>query len=154
MKIPAGRARDFPARHGMIFRGDRMKIPLDQITVKKRVRMQLGDLQPLMDSLNARGLMNPVTVNADYELVAGHRRLESARRLGWDMIEVRVVEARDELGMLELELEENLHRLDFTALELSQALARLEKLRNPGFLRRIWLAFVRWYKAAVSRLRA
>jgi ParB family chromosome partitioning protein len=116
--------------------------------------MQLGDLQPLMDSLDARGLMNPITVNRDYELIAGHRRLESARRLGWDMIEVRVLDAHDELGMLELELEENLHRLDFTDLELSQARARIEKLRNPGMLRRMWLALVRLYKAAVSRLKA
>ena len=131
-----------------------MKIPIEQITVKKRVRMQLGDLQSLMESLDTRGLMNPVTVNRAYELIAGHRRLESARRLGWDMIEVRVVEARDELGMLELELEENLHRLDFTALELAQARARIEKLRHPGLLRRIWLALVRLYKAAVTMLRS
>jgi ParB family chromosome partitioning protein len=131
-----------------------MKIALDQITIKKRVRMQLGDLQSLMDSLDARGLMNPVTVNSDYELIAGHRRLESARRLGWEMIEVQVVEAPDELGMLELELEENLHRLDFTDLELSQARARIEKLRNPGFLKRIWLALARLYKVIVSSLRS
>ena len=131
-----------------------MQIPIEQITVKKRVRMQLGELQSLMDSLETRGLMNPVTVNGNYELIAGHRRLESARRLGWDMIEVRVVEAPDELGMLELELEENLHRLDFTVLELSQARARIEKLRHPGFFRRIWLAFVRLCKAAVASLRS
>jgi ParB family chromosome partitioning protein len=131
-----------------------MKIALDQITIKKRVRMQLGELQSLMDSLDARGLMNSVTVNSDYELIAGHRRLESARRLGWEMIEVQVVEAPDELGMLELELEENLHRLDFTDLELSQARARIEKLRNPGFLKRIWLALARLYKVIVSSLRS
>jgi ParB family chromosome partitioning protein len=131
-----------------------MKIPLGQISVKKRVRMQLGDLQSLMDSLDTRGLMNPVTVNSDYGLIAGHRRLESARRLGWEMIEVRVLDAQDELGMLELELEENLHRLDFTDLELSQARARIEKLRTPGFLRCIWLALVRLYKAAISSLRS
>jgi len=114
--------------------------------------MQLGDLQSLMDSLDARGLMNPVTVNSDYELIAGHRRLESARRLGWEMIDVQVVEAPDELGMLELELEENLHRLDFTDLELSQARERIEKLRSPGFLRRMWLAFMQLCKSAIARL--
>ncbi len=131
-----------------------MEISLARISIQKRVRMQLGDLQSLMDSLDARGLMNPITVNSDYELIAGHRRLESARRLGWDMIEVRVVDAPDELGMLELELEENLHRLDFTDLELAQARARIEKLRNPGFLRRIWLELVRLCKAAFSSLRS
>jgi len=131
-----------------------MKIPLDRIKVKKRVRVQLGDLQPLMDSLDARGLIHPLTVNSDYELIAGHRRLESARRLGWDMIEVRIVDARDELGMLELELEENLHRLDFTVLELARARERLEKLRNPGLFRRVWMALVRLYKAVAARLRS
>lgn len=130
-----------------------MKIPVDLITIKKRTRAQLGDLRPLMDSLEARGLIHPLTVNARYELVAGHRRLESARRLGWDMIEVRIVDAGDELAMLELELEENLHRLDFTESELSLARARLEKLRNPGVLRRLWLWVVRLCRAAASRLR-
>jgi len=56
--------------------------------------------------------------------------------------------------MLELELEENLHRLDFTDLELSQARVRIEKLRNPGFVRRIWLAFVRLCKTVISSLRS
>jgi len=131
-----------------------MEIAIDRIRVKKRVRTRLGDLQALMESLDARGLMHPLTVNRDYELIAGHRRLESARRLGWDTIEVRVVDASDELGMLELELEENLHRLDFTALELATARERLEKLRNPGLFRRIWQALVRFYKAVAARLRS
>jgi len=115
-----------------------MLLQLCDIKIKKRIRKDLGDLQPLMESLRSHGLMNPVVVNSRLELIAGHRRLESARRLGWEQIEATVMEKTGELPMLELEIEENVQRRDFSDEELSEALKRLEKLRHPGFFRRIW----------------
>jgi ParB family chromosome partitioning protein len=113
-------------------------LPLCDIKIKKRIRKDLGDLQPLMKSLRDYGLMNPVVVNRRFELIAGYRRLESARRLGWETIEATVLEMSDKLPMLELEIEENVQRRDFSREELAEALKRLEKLRNPGFFKRIW----------------
>lgn len=117
-----------------------MLIPIDRIKTRSRIRKDLGDLGPLMESLDAYGLMNPIVVNTRDELIAGQRRLESARRLGWTSIEVHVVDRATALEMLELELEENLHRLDFTDEELADARHRLEKLRNPGFFKKLLLA--------------
>jgi ParB family chromosome partitioning protein len=115
-----------------------MLLQLGDIKIKKRIRKNLGDLQPLMKSLRDHGLMNPVVVSRRLELIAGYRRLESARRLGWEHIEATVMEMSGELPMLELEIEENVQRRDFSREELAEALKRLEKLRNPGFFRRIW----------------
>lgn len=120
-----------------------MLLKIEDIKVKKRIRRDLGDLGPLMDSLRDHGLMNPVAVNRRHELIAGRRRLESARRLGWEYIEATVMEPAGELGMLELEVEENVLRRDFTAEELARASRELEKLRNPGFFRRLWLRIAR-----------
>jgi ParB family transcriptional regulator, chromosome partitioning protein len=111
------------------------------IIIKPRIRKDLGDVGALMESLRKFGLLNPVVINSKGELIAGHRRLESARRLGWQYIEVMVLEKEGEIEKLELEIEENIQRKSLTPDELTDAYERLEKLRNPGLVKRIldWL---------------
>ena len=123
-----------------------MLLQLCDIKIKKRIRKELGDLEPLMKSMREYGLMNPVVVNSRLELIAGHRRLESARRLGWEHIEATMMAISDELPMLELEIEENVQRRDFSDAELAAAIRLLEKLRNPGFFRRLWGLIQRIFK--------
>jgi ParB family chromosome partitioning protein len=84
-----------------------MEMRIDQIRIKKRVRKNLGDLESLKKSLQQYGLMNPIMVNGKNELIAGHRRLEAAKLLGWEFIEAMVMDKAGELVMLELEIEEN-----------------------------------------------
>ncbi len=117
-----------------------MQIPIEDIAVKKRVRVDLGDIEALAESLRRYGQISPILVDKKNRLIAGHRRLEAARRLGWRTIGVTVVEAHEELLRLELEVEENLQRRDFSADEKRSAFERLRKLRNPGILRRMWHA--------------
>ena len=98
-----------------------MQIPLDEIIVKQRVRIDPGDLEPLMTSMEQHGLMHPVTVNREKVLVAGYRRLEAARRLGWSTIRVHMIDGRDAVSLLEMEIDENRVRKDFTVQELDEA---------------------------------
>ena len=123
-----------------------MQIPIEDIIVKRRIRKELGDIDPLAESLRRYGLMNPILVNKKNVLLAGRRRLEAARVLGWRTINAVVVEARDELSKLELEMEENLQRRDFTPEETAAGFKRLRKLRNPGFFRRIWMAVADFFR--------
>ena len=58
-----------------------MLVNIEDITVKKRVRKDLGDLEPLKDSLRRYGLLNPITLNAKKELIAGERRLQAAKAI-------------------------------------------------------------------------
>ena len=118
-----------------------MLIDIDQIKIKNRVRKDLSDLDNLKDSLKRYGLLNPITVTADYNLIAGHRRLEAAKQLGWTTINAIVVPVDDEVTKLEMELEENNQRKEFTDDELLEGYKRLEKLRNPGFFYKIYLFF-------------
>lgn len=123
-----------------------MQVPIDEIKIKKRVRKDLGDLEDLKFSLNRYGLLNPITINANYELVAGHRRLEAAKALGWTEIEAIMINTRDKLTLLEIELEENNQRKAFTDSELLAGLETLKKLRNPSFFARIKMKFSEFFQ--------
>ena len=97
------------------------------------------------------GLMNPITINSNNELIAGHRRLEAAKELGWNSISAVVIDPKNEILELEMELEENIQRSPFTKDELIEGYERLEKLRHPGFFRRIWNFIVNFFKRLFSK---
>ena len=118
-----------------------MQIPIDSITVPERVRKDLGDLQPLMDSLKRVGQLHPIRLTPTYELISGHRRLTAAGNLGWKTIDAEIVAGLDETRRLEMELEENNQRKEFTDSELLAGYKRLERLRNPGIFLRLFLFF-------------
>ena len=118
-----------------------MLIAIKDIKIKKRVRRDLGDLENLKDSLRTYGLLNPITLNSRYELIAGERRLTAAMQLGWTNIQANIIDNLTEVEQLEMEIEENNQRKEFTDQELLQGYMRLERLRNPGFFYRIYLFF-------------
>ena len=117
-----------------------MQLRTDEIKVKKRIRKDLGDLTQLMESIKAHGLMNPVVVNERKELIAGERRLESVKRLGWPTIEVHVIHAPSEVEKVQMEIDENLYRRALTTSELSEGFSKIDRIRNPGFFRRLIIA--------------
>jgi ParB family transcriptional regulator, chromosome partitioning protein len=128
-----------------------LQIRVEDVIIKKRIRRDLGDLRPLMKSMQSYGLLNPIILNRQNELIAGHRRLESAKMLGWRTIQSIMVDKESELEKLELELEENLHRRNLSADELSDGYGRLEKLKNPGFFARLWEAVKRFFRRLFRR---
>jgi ParB family chromosome partitioning protein len=114
-----------------------MKIPIEDIVIKERVRQDMGDLAPLMESMQKHGQLNSITITRDNELIAGHRRLLSAQELGWAYIDAMIVERDSEAEKLQLELEENVHRKDFSPEELLAGYRRLDKLLKPRLTRRL-----------------
>jgi ParB family transcriptional regulator, chromosome partitioning protein len=133
-------------------------VGIEKIVIRKRVRKNLGDLSSLMESLKRHGLLNPVVINSRNELVAGHRRTEAARRLGWQTIEVRVVDSDDEADLVEMEINENTQRKNLTTDELAEAYLRLDRMRHPSFFVRLWRAirslFSRLFRRRGGRRRA
>lgn len=121
-----------------------MQVMISTIRVPDRVRKDLGNLEPLMKSLQHCGQLNPITVTRDLELIAGHRRLSAAQRLGWKMIDAIVVDGLTDERRLEMELEENLYRKDFTPDELLEGVKRLDALRHPPLGKRIGRALRGW----------
>lgn len=119
-----------------------MEIQISKIKIKKRVRKEIGNLKPLMESLERNGLLNPIIINEKNELLSGYRRLMAAKRLGWNTIEVKVIKtSNDNLKKLEIELDENLLRKDFTPEEINEGLSlkkELLKLKNMSPFQRFF----------------
>ena len=115
-----------------------MLIASDSIIVKNRIRRDVGDIKGLMESLKKHGQLTPIIVTRNNELIAGFRRLQAAKRLGWKSIEAVILDRPSQQKKLEIEIEENVQRQDLSAEELDKGLLRLQKLKQPGLLARIW----------------
>jgi len=123
-----------------------MQIPIKEIKVKKRIRRELGDIDALSESLKRYGQISPILINRKNILIAGERRLEAAKSLGWRTINATITEKSSELSRLELEVEENIQRRNFTMEEMAEATRKLYSLQNPGIFRRILNAIIRFFK--------
>ncbi|MFC1504646.1 ParB N-terminal domain-containing protein [Spirochaetota bacterium] len=126
-----------------------MKIPVDKIIVKKRIRADLGSVENLKKSIKKYGLLNPIIINKNNVLVAGERRYRAVQALKWREVEVRVVEKKDTYSNLNMEIEENLHRKNLTYDELERAIRKrkfLKETQDTPILRRLWNIFVEFVK--------
>jgi ParB family chromosome partitioning protein len=123
-----------------------MQVLIRNIIIKKRIRRDLGDIETLAESLKRYGQISPILINKKNILIAGGRRLEAAKRLGWQTIDATITEHSSELARLELEIEENIQRRDFTMEEAAEATKKMNYLLNPGFFRRILNAIIRFFK--------
>jgi N6-adenosine-specific RNA methylase IME4 len=101
------------------------------IIVGDRHRKDMGDLRPLARSIAAVGLLQPLVVTTGLRLIAGRRRLEAVRSLGWDEVEVLVADRlEDALQALRAERDENTLRKDFTPSEAVAIGEQLEALER------------------------
>lgn len=105
-----------------------MRIPITDIKINSGRREAPADkIKELADSIAVVGLLNPITVNSDYTLIAGLHRLEAYKLLDMTEIECTVVE----LTTLEAELaeiDENLIRHDLGYLDESEQLSRRKEI--------------------------
>ena len=87
------------------------------------------ELEELASSIEANGLLQPIVVRAaaaNYELIAGERRLRAVGILGWDEVPSIVREASDKT-LLVLALVENLQREALNPLEEAEGYASLSE---------------------------
>lgn len=119
-----------------------MRVPIDHIQVAGRYRENLGDLAPLASSIQTVGLLQPVVVDSENRLIAGQRRIEAARTLGWTEIEAVVAaDLNDALRLLAAQRDENTCRKDFAPSEavalggkfavMEAKAAKKRKVRKP-----------------------
>ena len=128
-----------------------MLVPIEDIKVKKRIRKDMGDIDALAESMKRLGQISPIVITKKNILVAGGRRLEAARSLGWRTISAVVAEIPDEITMLEFEVEENIQRRSFTQEETDDAVRKMHQLRNPSLLRRVINAIIGFFKWLFKR---
>ena len=63
--------------------------PISSILVgRHRLRRDMGEIESLAASIEDIGLLNPITVDRDGNLLAGERRLRAVKLLGWKTVPV------------------------------------------------------------------
>jgi ParB/RepB/Spo0J family partition protein len=97
------------------------------------------DVERLVASIERIGLQTPITIRYcperpshdgcidSYLLLTGAHRLAAVRQLGWDKIECFIMNC-DQIEAELIEIAENLHRCELTALERSNQIARWAEL--------------------------
>ncbi|MDQ3968336.1 MAG: ParB/RepB/Spo0J family partition protein [Thermoproteota archaeon] len=100
------------------------QIPLENITVSRRLlRNPRISLEDLLISIKQKGLINPPLVRIKYdhyELIAGHRRLEACKLLGWQNIICHIVDV-DDKNAYEISLIENIQQKTMSPIEEARA---------------------------------
>jgi ParB family chromosome partitioning protein len=110
------------------------RVDVNAITVVSRLRPISSDaVDRLAQSMQDIGQLQPIAVccsdGRGALLVAGAHRLEAAKLLGWTSIDAVFVDG-DEVDLELHEIAENLHRLDLTALQRDEQVARWIKLKT------------------------
>ena len=112
---------------------DKVKlINVSDVKIGERFRKDYGDMTAFVESIKDKGILQPITVNQDMELLAGGRRMAAAT-----MAELKKIPAliRDQSAMdnaaidlREVELIENIFRKDFTWDEQAKLVAEIDKM--------------------------
>ena len=123
------------------------EVDVDKVEINKRVRHNLGDVTALSESLRKHGLLNPIVITDKNELIAGHRRLEAAKRLKWPRIPARVISQSEEADLVEMEIDENTQRKDHARDQIAEAYFDMDQKLYPGWFRR----FIEWIKSLFRR---
>ncbi len=121
-----------------------MHVRMESIKINPRFREDLGSLTSLEESISLKGLIQPITLDEDYNLIAGYRRYTAVKNLKLEHIHAVIRKVEDEADAREIELFENIHRKDMTWQEKIKMTAHIHKLLEEKH--------GDWSKAGTARL--
>ncbi|MBE9045174.1 ParB N-terminal domain-containing protein [Pleurocapsales cyanobacterium LEGE 10410] len=109
-------------------------IEIERIKVKSARRsLKPEKVAELKESIAVNGLLNPITVDQDLNLIAGLHRLTACTMLGFKEIECNIIDYEDDRQSRLAEIDENLIRSELEALERAELWLEREKiLANMG----------------------
>jgi hypothetical protein len=88
------------------------QISVDKIKIRKNwnIRRDIdpGKVEEISKSMSIIGLLKPILVNTELEIIAGERRFYAARKLGWKHIITRIVDFKNPNHERLAHLDENL----------------------------------------------
>jgi ParB/RepB/Spo0J family partition protein len=100
---------------------------VDRIIVGERFRLDNELDDEFLESIKNKGILQPITVDQEWTLVAGGRRLAAAKVLSIQIPYIQR-EVDGELDLRECELVENTFRKDFNWLDRNKLVARIHSL--------------------------
>lgn len=105
-----------------------MKIKISDVKVSDRMRkFEMKKAQEIADSVKEIGLINPILVDKNYELIAGFHRLEAFKLLGLEEIEANV-SSLEGLQRDLAEIDENLARSELGYIDRGEHLRRKKEI--------------------------
>lgn len=112
--------------------GVNVTIDVAAVVVGERFRKELLHMPNLVHSISKLGLLHPIVVNSRNELIAGRRRLEAVKRLGWGTVPARRIDTLDDaVAALTAERDENTCREPLSLTEMVELGKRIEELEKP-----------------------
>lgn len=120
----------FPAAKEEGGNGSAMEIPVEKIVPnphQPRLHFDEAKLEELAQSIKEHGILQPLIVSREgdrYELIAGERRFQAAKRIGLSKVPV-IVRSVTEQEKLELAIIENIQRHNLNPIEEAKAYLRL-----------------------------
>lgn len=110
-----------------------VQMPVDVIVVAENVRSEVSDVDELVDSIRAFGVLEPIvcTPSRDgkrVELLMGHRRLAAAKKAGLETIPAILRPRPNDRDRILMQLAENLARLDMSPVDEGIAFDELIRL--------------------------
>ena len=106
-----------------------MKIKLSKIKGTQSKRNE-GNIGELATSIKDVGLICPLAINQNYELLAGRRRFRAISQLGWEEVECNILDSKDKLFDFKVAIEENLKRKNLTDVEVAIAIKEYDELKR------------------------
>ncbi|AGT27675.1 chromosome partitioning protein ParB [Borrelia miyamotoi LB-2001] len=114
---------------------NKMLIDLEQIRIKRRIRQNIGDTTTLKESIKKHGLIYPIIIDKNKNLIAGFRRYQVLKELGYKEVEVKVIPIENKKTLLEIELDENNVRKSFTKSESEAGENQLKNYSRNSIIR-------------------
>ena len=110
---------------------------LEKNPFQPRTHIDSEKLAGLCESLQANGLLQPIIVRLDpnnsrrFQIIAGHRRAQAARQLGWDSIRGVILSNTDDKAMQVDALIENVQREQLSIIDEAMAISSI--MSSHGF---------------------
>ncbi|MBT4484818.1 MAG: ParB/RepB/Spo0J family partition protein, partial [Candidatus Latescibacteria bacterium] len=111
-------------------------VPINDIIPNRnqpRENFSIEAMEELKKSIEENGILEPPVVHRNgelFELIAGERRFRAAKELGFDSIDVIIMDVRSEQRTLVLSLIENIQREDLNAIEEARAYQQIMNTMN------------------------
>jgi ParB family transcriptional regulator, chromosome partitioning protein len=100
-----------------------------------RRALNQGKVVELVESIRANGLLHPITIDQNFNLVAGLHRLTACKLLNFERVECNIIDGADVNRARLVEIDENLIRSELDSLERAELWLERDRILDHMGLR-------------------